>query len=111
MLNIIFKLVNQSGFYNPEKASNGGGYMTPTYVFTFNGEDYTLEDSSCGDFGHRFELLKGNERIAFKSNMEGSQWENQPLSSEYSLLWFALRKKGYNFSLIMKKNGKTIILK
>lgn len=58
-----FKLVEekeQNSFYEPSRSNNGGGYHQPyqKYEFELDGKEYNLvyDDTSCGEFGARFNL-------------------------------------------------------
>ena len=58
-----FKLVEekeQNNFYDESRSNNGGGYHQPyqKYEFELGGKEYNLvyDDTSCGDFGARFNL-------------------------------------------------------
>lgn len=46
--------------YDTSKSRNGGSYHQPDYHFTYEGTKGFLSDSSCGDFGGRFELNCGD---------------------------------------------------
>ena len=58
-IKIINKVEEETNrFYDPRRASNGGGYHQP-YVeidFEYNGREFHLthHNQSCGDFGRRF---------------------------------------------------------
>ena len=66
----IFKLnsrVEQNPFANPRKANNGGGYSQPRIDFTLRGIKGCINDTSCGDFGDRVEIVYGNKKYYFDS--------------------------------------------
>ncbi len=59
-----FKLISsveQNPFANPMKANNGGGYSQPRIDFTFRGIKGFINDTSCGDFGDRIEIVYGEK--------------------------------------------------
>ena len=59
-----FKLISsveQNTFANPTKASNGGGYSHPRIDFTYKGKKGFINDSSCGEFGDRLEIVFGDK--------------------------------------------------
>lgn len=66
----IFKLISrveQNPFMNPRKANNGGGYSQPRIDFTFKGVKGFISDTSCGDFGHRIQIVYGNKEYFYDS--------------------------------------------
>lgn len=52
----ILSVEQQNDFYDPARASNGGGYDQPLTKFSYKGIEGTLDDRSCGDFGQRFDV-------------------------------------------------------
>ena len=72
-----FKLISsveQNPCANPMKANNGGGYSQPRIDFTFRGIKGFINDTSCGDFGDRVEIVWGNKEYFLDS-----------VSKEYSI--------------------------
>ena len=66
----IFKInnrVEQNPFADPKKASNGGGYFQPRIDFTLRGITGFINDTSCGDFGDRIEIIYGNKEYYLDS--------------------------------------------
>ena len=66
----IFKInnrVEQNPFADPKKASNGGGYFQPRIDFTLRGIKGCINDTSCGDFGDRVEIVYGNKKYYLDS--------------------------------------------
>lgn len=61
----ILKEIEQNEFYNPRYSNNGGGYSQPYYEFEINGEKGSLSDTSCGDFGDRWELTIGKKQAYY----------------------------------------------
>ena len=53
--------------YNASKINNGGGYHQPRYVFEFNGKEGAFDDTSCGDFGTRYDVVLNGECIYYQS--------------------------------------------
>lgn len=65
-----FKLISsveQNPFANPMKANNGGGYSQPRIDFTLRGIKGFINDTSCGDFGDRVEIVYGNKEYYLDS--------------------------------------------
>ena len=68
--NKIFNLISrveQNPFADPRKANNGGGYSQPRIDFTLRGITGFINDTSCGDFGDRVEIVYGNKEYYFDS--------------------------------------------
>lgn len=63
----IINRVEQNPFADPKKASNGGGYFQPRIDFTLRGIKGFINDTSCGDFGDRIEIVYGNKEYFFDS--------------------------------------------
>jgi hypothetical protein len=61
------KWVEQNPFVDPLKANNGGGYHQPLITFTFNGKTGSISDTSCGDFGHRIQIVYGDKEYYYDS--------------------------------------------
>jgi hypothetical protein len=59
--------VEQNPFADPRKANNGGGYSQPRIDFTFRGIKGFINDTSCGDFGDRVEIVYGDKKYYFDS--------------------------------------------
>ena len=57
----IIDWVEQNPFVEPTKANNGGGYSHPRIDFTFIGKKGFINDTSCGDFGDRIEIVFGDK--------------------------------------------------
>ena len=65
-----FKLISsveQNPFVEPTKANNGGGYSQPRIDFTFRGIKGFINDTSCGDFGDRVEIVYGDKKYYLDS--------------------------------------------
>ena len=68
--NKIFNLISrveQNPFADPRKANNGGGYSQPRIDFTLRGITGFINDTSCGDFGDRVEIVYGNKEYFYDS--------------------------------------------
>ena len=66
----IFKLISrveQNPFVDLRKANNGGGYSQPRIDFTFRGKKGFINDTSCGDFGDRIQIVYGNKEYFIDS--------------------------------------------
>ena len=63
----IINRVEQNPFANPRKTNNGGGYFQPRIEFTFKGKKGFINDTSCGDFGDRVEIVWGNKEYYIDS--------------------------------------------
>lgn len=66
----IFKLnnrVEQNPFADPRKANNGGGYSQPRIDFTLRGIKGFINDTGCGDFGDRVEIVYGDKKYYLDS--------------------------------------------
>ncbi len=66
----IFNLISrveQNPFVDPRKANNGGGYSQPRIDFTLRGIKGCINDTSCGDFGDRVEIVYGTKIYYFDS--------------------------------------------
>ncbi len=66
----IFNLISwveQNPYADPRKANNGGGYSQPRIDFTLRGIKGCINDTSCGDFGDRVEIVYGNKEYYFDS--------------------------------------------
>ena len=63
----IINRVEQNPFVNPRKANNGGGYSQPRIDFTFRGKKGFINDTSCGDFGDRIQIVYGDKEYFFDS--------------------------------------------
>ncbi len=64
---IITKIKVECDDYNPELSHNGGSYCQPVIMLdTMSGIRIVIDDSSCGEFGDRYELSisVGSEEIA-----------------------------------------------
>lgn len=57
----IIEWVEQNPFVEPTKANNGGGYSQPRIAFTYKGVKGFINDSSCGEFGERLEIVYGEK--------------------------------------------------
>lgn len=58
-LNLVLVHAEQGNpYYDPETANNGGGYDQPQLVYedTANCVEVIVDDSSCGDFGERYDV-------------------------------------------------------
>lgn len=64
----ILGVKEQNAFVNPAKANNGGGYEQPEYAFEYKGVEGTYSDTSCGEFGTRYEV-KWNGYSAYFGSM------------------------------------------
>ena len=63
----INKWIEQNPFVNPKKANNGGGYSQPRIDFTLRGIKGCINDTSCGDFGDRVEIVYGGKEYFYDS--------------------------------------------
>jgi len=63
----IIDWVEQNPFADPRKANNGGGYSQPRIDFTLRGIKGFINDTSCGDFGDRVEIVYGNKEYYLDS--------------------------------------------
>ena len=63
----ITSRVEQNPFVNPRKANNGGGYSQPRIDFTLRGIKGFINDTSCGDFGDRVEIVYGDKKYYLDS--------------------------------------------
>ena len=63
----IINRVEQNPFADPRKANNGGGYLQPRIDFTFRGIKGFINDTSCGDFGDRIQIVYGDKEYFFDS--------------------------------------------
>ena len=63
----IINRVEQNPFANPRKANNGGGYFQPRIDFTLRGIKGVINDTSCGDFGDRIQIVWGNKEYYLDS--------------------------------------------
>ena len=57
----IISTKETNAFANPAKANNGGGYSQPKIEFLYKGEMGTFTDTSCGEFGTRYEVKIGSK--------------------------------------------------
>jgi hypothetical protein len=57
----IIDWVEQNPFVDPTRSNNGGGYSQPRIDFTFKGLQGFINDSSCGEFGDRLEIVFGDK--------------------------------------------------
>lgn len=64
---VILEVREQNPFADPRKANNGGGYFQPRIDFTFRGKKGFINDTSCGDFGDRVEIVYGDKEYFFDS--------------------------------------------
>lgn len=55
--NTMFEISVNVPDYDPELSHNGGSYYQPSFIAVKeDGSKYTLDDTSCGDFGERWDL-------------------------------------------------------
>jgi hypothetical protein len=57
----IIDWVEQNPFVDPTRSNNGGGYSQPRIDFTYKGKKGFINDSSCGEFGERLEIVYGDK--------------------------------------------------
>lgn len=89
------EIKEQNRFFDEEKQSNGGGYHQPEVVFSKGDIRGVIDDSSCGDFGHRIEgrIWKRDKII---TQLRYNTMENEPE------IWLVL-KRGETSILQIKK--------
>lgn len=61
----IISCVETNDFANPRFSNNGGGYSQPLYTFKVFGEIGTFHNTSCGDFGDRWEVKIGRKKCVY----------------------------------------------
>ena len=68
----ILSCKETNGFYNPSKSRNGGGYHQPKIEFEVVGENIhgTILDTSCGDFGRRYEIKATIDEEQVKTRLD-----------------------------------------
>lgn len=52
----ILKVEETNAFFDEGKQNNGGGYSQPHIAFAYDGKIGHIYDSSCGDFGSRYDV-------------------------------------------------------
>ena len=69
-------------FYNPETASNGGGYNQPYIEVWLEGDRrFVIDDTSCGDFGSRVHARLEN---ADRESLRVANWGTMEPENNYS---------------------------
>lgn len=60
-------------FYDPARGNDGGGYDQPEIKFDYGFERCYISDSSCGDFGDRFTVERGEQVYSFNQVDRGAE--------------------------------------
>ena len=107
-LNLILVHAEQGNpYYDPDTANNGGGYDQPQLVYedTANGIEVVVDDSSCGDFGERYDVtvLKDGKCIFCAVRDEMDSWREyvSKITDDIRLLIEEIEMQiGYNITFI-----------
>ena len=87
---VITRQVEQNDNADIDKSSNGGGYFQPfiegKILLEKTNLTFNLNDTSCGEFGNRFEfsIKEGNKDIYINLvNQVGNDYEDSGWNGEY----------------------------
>ena len=99
-----FRIINTdqtNPHYEEKKAIDGGGYHQPLYEFVLGAKAGYLEDTSCGAFGQRIDLVFDGLKIACINTMngEGQNWSCKDYdNADYDVIFREFEKIGYVFN-------------
>ena len=88
-------------FFDERKMADGGGYHQPLYEFVLGAKAGYLEDTSCGAFGQRIDLVFDGIKIACINTMngEGQNWSYKDSgNADYNIIFEEFEKIGYVFN-------------
>ena len=70
---VILNKTEMNPFADSATAYNGGGYSQIRTEFRFGGENGIFSDTSCGDFGSRYDLRVGEKSARWGTMLD--EWE------------------------------------
>lgn len=94
--------------YDPSKSRNGGSYPVREYDFTFDNKQGKFHDSSCGDFGKRYDVFYNGKQFSVDGVSRNIQiWTDYKITD---LQFINAFKKAFGFTIPFYYKGKRTYL-
>ena len=83
---VIVKKTETNPFADSATAYNGGGYSQIRIEFRFDGKDGVFADTSCGDFGGRYDVRFGNKSARWGTMLDEAEKFSDFSDSDWELI-------------------------